>query len=170
MLEKLKPAKNSVKSIKRVGRGQGSGMGKTSTRGGKGQTARTGYKQKIGFEGGQQPLQRRLPKVGFKSRVEKPLVINVDRIAKIKELESIDLEAIRGVFKFAKSVSKIKLIGKSAKDLASKIKDKNAIFVSGVERDSSDSNAKVAKKRESKNKDSGDLVPKNRAKKSSKKA
>ena len=80
MLEKIKPAENSTKDIKRVGRGQGSGMGKTSTRGGKGQTARTGYKAKRGFEGGQQPLQRRLPKVGFNSHVEKPFVINVENL------------------------------------------------------------------------------------------
>ena len=79
MLEKIKPAQGSTKDIKRVGRGQGSGMGKTSTRGGKGQTARSGYKAKRGFEGGQQPLQRRLPKIGFTSRVEKPIVINVDK-------------------------------------------------------------------------------------------
>lgn len=82
-LENLAPAKGSVKKIKRVGRGQGSGMGKTSTRGGKGQTARTGSKQKRGFEGGQQPLQRRLPKVGFTSRVVKPYVINVESIKAI---------------------------------------------------------------------------------------
>ena len=80
VLEKIKPAINSVKDIKRVGRGQGSGMGKTSTRGGKGQTARSGYKVKRGFEGGQQPLQRRVPKVGFTSKVIKPYVINVEKI------------------------------------------------------------------------------------------
>ena len=68
-LHNIKPAEGSTKDIKRVGRGQGSGMGKTSTRGGKGQTARTGYKAKRGFEGGQQPLQRRLPKVGFSTKI-----------------------------------------------------------------------------------------------------
>lgn len=123
MLERIKPAKNSVKSIKRVGRGQGSGMGKTSTRGGKGQTARTGYKQKIGFEGGQQPLQRRLPKVGFKSRVEKPLTINVDKVEKILSLSEITKDSIRSVYRFPKDIKKIKLIGTKAKDLIAKIKD-----------------------------------------------
>lgn len=130
MLDKLKPAKNSVKSIKRVGRGQGSGMGKTSTRGGKGQTARTGYSQKIGFEGGQQPLQRRLPKVGFKSRVIKPYVINVDKNTKISSLGEITKDSIRSIYKYPLSTTKIKLIGKGAKDLVSKIKD-DSISVSG---------------------------------------
>lgn len=125
MLERIKPAKNSVKSIKRVGRGQGSGMGKTATRGGKGQTARTGYKQKIGFEGGQQPLQRRLPKVGFKSRVEKPLIINVDKVEKILSLDEITKDSIRKICRFPKTTQKIKLIGTKAKDLTAKIKDEN---------------------------------------------
>lgn len=125
MLERIKPAKNSVKSIKRVGRGQGSGMGKTATRGGKGQTARTGYKQKIGFEGGQQPLQRRLPKVGFKSRIEKPLIINVDKVEKILSLDEITKDSIRKVCRFPKTTQKIKLIGTKAKDLTAKIKDAN---------------------------------------------
>ncbi len=68
-LNTLKPAANAKKAITRVGRGIGSGKGKTCGRGHKGQTARTGYGRKIGFEGGQMPLQRRMPKFGFKSRV-----------------------------------------------------------------------------------------------------
>ncbi|RDU64132.1 50S ribosomal protein L15 [Helicobacter sp. MIT 14-3879] len=130
MLESIKPAKNSVKPVKRVGRGQGSGMGKTSTRGGKGQTARTGYSQKIGFEGGQQPLQRRLPKVGFKSRVKKPFVINVDKNRKILSLSEITKESIRGIYRYPLSTSKVKLIGKAVKDIKSKIKDSN-VSISG---------------------------------------
>ncbi|MDY3113218.1 MAG: 50S ribosomal protein L15 [Helicobacter sp.] len=122
-LENLAPAKGSVKKIKRVGRGQGSGMGKTSTRGGKGQTARTGSKQKRGFEGGQQPLQRRLPKIGFNSRVEKPHVINVDKVVSVASLDEITLDSIKSVHKLQSYVCKIKLIGKNAKTLASKIKD-----------------------------------------------
>ncbi len=66
-LNTLKPAEGSVKTRKRVGRGPGSGLGGTSTRGHKGAKARSGYKKKIGFEGGQMPLQRRLPKFGFKN-------------------------------------------------------------------------------------------------------
>lgn len=129
-LENIKPAKNSVRSIKRVGRGQGSGMGKTATRGGKGQTARSGYSQKIGFEGGQQPLQRRLPKIGFKSRVAKPYVINVDKITKITALDEITKLSIRSVHKYPSQTNKIKLIGKNVKNIASKIRDDN-ITVSG---------------------------------------
>jgi len=64
-LENLKPAKGSTKTSKRVGRGQGSGKGGTATRGTKGAQARAGYEHKIGFEGGQMPIQRRLPKFGF---------------------------------------------------------------------------------------------------------
>lgn len=128
----LTKAAGSTRKIKRIGRGQGSGMGKTSTKGGKGQTARKGYNEKRGFEGGQQPLQRRLPKVGFSSRIQKPYVINVERVKAVAQLSEISFESIASVHKLAKSVRKIKLIGKSAKSLASKIKDKN-ISVTGKE-------------------------------------
>lgn len=128
----LTKAAGSTRKIKRIGRGQGSGMGKTSTKGGKGQTARKGYNEKRGFEGGQQPLQRRLPKVGFTSKIQKPYVINVERIVAIKDLSEITVESIKTVHKLSKSVSKVKLIGKSAKDLKAKIKDEN-ISVSGLE-------------------------------------
>lgn len=106
----LTKAPNSTHKTKRIGRGQGSGMGKTSTKGGKGQTARKGYNEKRGFEGGQQPLQRRLPKVGFTSKFEKAYVINVEKVKAIKELDEISFESIKSVHKFAKSVHKIKLI------------------------------------------------------------
>ncbi len=66
-LHNLKPAEGAVHKTKRIGRGEGSGHGKTATRGGKGQTARTGYNAKKGFEGGQMPIQRRMPKRGFKN-------------------------------------------------------------------------------------------------------
>ena len=124
-LENLQPAKGSTHSKKRVGRGQGSGTGKTSARGQKGQKSRTGYKVKLGFEGGQQPLQRRLPKVGFRSKVEKPFEINVDKNKKVAELEEITLETLHTVAKFKKSIKKVKLIGKTAKELKDKIKDNN---------------------------------------------
>ncbi len=67
-LHTLKPAEGSTKNRKRIGRGQGSGFGGTSTRGHKGAKSRSGYKSKIGFEGGQMPLQKRVPKFGFKNR------------------------------------------------------------------------------------------------------
>lgn len=127
MLEKIKPAANSTKGIKRIGRGQGSGMGKTATRGGKGQTARTGYKAKRGFEGGQQPLQRRLPKVGFNSHVSKPFVINVEKQKRIAELEFITLEGLRKIYTIPKYVTKVKLIGASARTLKPKINDESIV-------------------------------------------
>jgi large subunit ribosomal protein L15 len=122
-LHNLQPAPGSTQNRKRVGRGQGSGTGKTAGRGQKGQKSRTGYSRKRGFEGGQQPLYKRLPKVGFTSRVEKPYVINVDRIKAVAELEEITLETIRGVHKLGKNVTRVKLIGSGAKELAAKIKD-----------------------------------------------
>lgn len=124
----LTKAKGSTGKIKRIGRGQGSGMGKTATKGGKGQTARKGYNEKRGFEGGQQPLQRRLPKVGFNSRVQKPYEINVEKVKAVATLSEITLSSLKEVYKLPKSVSKVKLIGQSAKDLASKIKDENISF------------------------------------------
>jgi len=77
----LKPAKGSRRSRKRVGRGPGSGLGKTSGRGEKGQKSRSGYSMKRGFEGGQMPLHRRIPKRGFKSLFRKEyLTVNVERL------------------------------------------------------------------------------------------
>ncbi|HCA82739.1 MAG TPA: 50S ribosomal protein L15, partial [Flavobacteriales bacterium] len=83
-LNNLKPAKGSVKENKRLGRGQGSGRGGTSTRGHKGDKARSGHKTKIGFEGGQMPIQRRLPKFGFK---------NINRV----EYKGLNLDAIQAL-------------------------------------------------------------------------
>jgi len=125
ILQDLKPAEGSTKNRKRVGRGQGSGMGKTSTRGHKGQKSRSGYKIKRGFEGGQQPIHRRLPKVGFTSRITKAYSINVDKVKAVAELSEITLETIKSVYKLSVSVQKVKLIGANAKDLAAKIKDEN---------------------------------------------
>lgn len=127
-LDNLRPADNSTHKTKRKGRGQGSGMGKTASRGANGQKSRTGYSIKRGFEGGQQPLQRRLPKVGFYSGLVKPYVINVNKIKSIANLDEITMESIRGVHKIANSVKKVKLIGNGAKDLASKIKDENVLY------------------------------------------
>ena len=79
-LSTLKPANGSVKTRKRIGRGQGSGLGGTSTRGHKGAQSRSGYSQKRGFEGGQMPLQRRVPKFGFSNPnkvVSKPINLDV---------------------------------------------------------------------------------------------
>ncbi|MCD4724889.1 MAG: 50S ribosomal protein L15 [Bacteroidales bacterium] len=97
-LSNLKPAKGSTKNRKRIGRGQGSGKGGTSTRGHKGAQSRSGYSRKPGFEGGQMPLYRRVPKFGFKNinRVEYH-GINVDTLQKLaeeKKLSSIDQEVL----------------------------------------------------------------------------
>ena len=91
-LHTLKPAEGSTKDKKRVGRGQGSGHGGTSTRGHKGAKSRSGYKSKIGFEGGQMPLQRRVPKFGFKNinRVEYK-GINLDTIQIIVEKSKLKI-------------------------------------------------------------------------------
>ena len=89
-LYNLQPAAGSTHNSKRVGRGYGSGKGRTSTRGHKGAKARSGYKKKIGFEGGQMPLQRRVPKFGFKNinRVEYKAV-NLDFIQKLAEEKNL---------------------------------------------------------------------------------
>ena len=125
ILENLKPACGSTKAPKRKGRGQGSGNGKTAGKGNKGQKARSGYNVKRGFEGGQQPLARRLPKVGFVSRVVKPYTFNVEKVTAIAELPEITVESIRTVYKLSKTVVKVKLIGATAKNLSAKIKDEN---------------------------------------------
>ena len=89
-LENLTPAKGATKNSKRIGRGEGSGKGGTATRGTKGAQARAGYEHKIGFEGGQMPIQRRLPKFGFKNptRVEYKAV-NVAAVQAVAEALSV---------------------------------------------------------------------------------
>ena len=89
-LNNIKPAAGSTFNSKRIGRGQGTGKGGTSTKGHKGQKARAGYSQKIGFEGGQMPLQRRLPKFGFKNVNRKEYrAINLDDIQILIENKSV---------------------------------------------------------------------------------
>ena len=89
-LSNLKPAEGSIKHSKRIGRGQGSGKGGTSTRGHKGAKARSGYHSKIGFEGGQMPIYRRLPKFGFKNHNRIEYVgINIDMLNSLAETKNI---------------------------------------------------------------------------------
>jgi large subunit ribosomal protein L15 len=97
-LNNLKPAKGSIKAGKRIGRGEGSGKGGTATRGHKGQKSRSGYSRKIGFEGGQMPLQRRVPKFGFKNINRKEYQgINLDKLqqlvddGKVKDTVTLDV-------------------------------------------------------------------------------
>ena len=113
-LHNLKPAPGSNKKNKRVGRGPGSGYGGTSTRGHKGAKSRSGYKHKIGFEGGQMPLQRRVPKFGFKNinRVEYK-AINLDALealAEARNLTKITVDDLRAVGLVPKK-SLVKILG-----------------------------------------------------------
>ena len=97
-LSSLKPAKGSVKKEKRIGRGQGSGRGGTSTKGHKGGQSRAGYKRKLGFEGGQMPLQRRVPKFGFSNINRKEYkginISTLQTLADARKLTSIDVAAL----------------------------------------------------------------------------
>jgi len=97
-LSNLKPAEGSIKKPKRIGRGQGSGRGGTSTRGHKGQKSRSGYSKKVGFEGGQMPLQRRVPKFGFTNPTRKEYKgVNLDVIQTLAEkikTDKIDIETL----------------------------------------------------------------------------
>jgi large subunit ribosomal protein L15 len=111
-LSNLKPAAGSVKTRKRIGRGTGSGLVGTSTRGHKGQKSRSGYSKKIGFEGGQMPIQRRLPKFGFKNinRVEyKAINLNtLQQLADAQQLTKIGMaELINAGFVSSKQLVKI---------------------------------------------------------------
>jgi large subunit ribosomal protein L15 len=114
-LSNLTPAQGSVKTRKRIGRGTGSGLGGTSTKGHKGQKSRSGYSKKIGFEGGQMPIQRRLPKFGFKNvnRVEFK-AINLDTIqalAQTNSLSKIGLNELREAG-FISKTALVKILGK----------------------------------------------------------
>ena len=97
-LSNLKPAKGSVQKDKRLGRGQGSGKGGTATRGHKGQKSRSGYSKRIGFEGGQMPLQRRVPKHGFKNINRKEYkavnLSTLEELAERKKLTKIDVQTL----------------------------------------------------------------------------
>ncbi len=97
-LSNLKPAKGSTKKVKRIGRGQGSGHGGTSTRGNNGAGSRSGNKVRRGFEGGQMPIQRRVPKFGFKNPFRKEYeVINLDRLQEyidLHKLTTIDQDSL----------------------------------------------------------------------------
>lgn len=109
-LNELHPSAGSRPGRKRVGRGIGSGYGKTAGRGHKGQTSRAGGYHKVGFEGGQMPLQRRLPKVGFTSRVGRYVAeIRLHELAKING-ELIDMLTLRAAGLISSSISKVKII------------------------------------------------------------
>ena len=111
LLNELKPNIGSKANKKRVGRGGASGTGKTCGRGHKGQKSRTGGTIQVGFEGGQMPLQRRLPKVGFSSRVNNySAEIKYDRLEKIKE-DEVTLELLKKYKLIKSKIKKVKVIG-----------------------------------------------------------
>lgn len=113
-LSNLQPAKGSVRNKKRIGRGQGSGRGGTSTRGHKGAKSRSGYSRKIGFEGGQMPLQRRVPKFGFTNinRIEYKAVniSTLQELAAKLNLSDITIEVLREAGLMSKN-DKVKILG-----------------------------------------------------------
>ena len=111
-LNTIAPAPGAKKEAKRVGRGIGSGLGKTCGRGHKGQKARSGGFHKRGFEGGQMPLQRRLPKVGFRSRKSAVTTeLRLDELAKIAGSEAIDLLTLKSAGIVTDKILRVKVIG-----------------------------------------------------------
>ena len=132
-LNELKPAEGATKSRKRIGRGKGSGTGKTSGRGGKGQTARSGSSIRIGFEGGQMPLYRRIPKRGFRPPHQKSYqVVNLGTLQKAiddKKLDAgklIDAVAMQAAGLFKNASHGVRLLGKG------EIKTKIEVKVAGA--------------------------------------
>jgi large subunit ribosomal protein L15 len=117
-LNTLKPADGSRKDAKRVGRGIGSGLGKTCGRGHKGQKSRSGGFHKIGFEGGQMPLQRRLPKVGFSTAKSRTTgEIRLHELASVNA-DVIDMEALRQANLISRSIKSVKVFASGAIDKA----------------------------------------------------
>ena len=128
-LNNLKPAKGSTRTKKRIGRGQGSGTGGTATRGHKGQKSRSGYSRKIGFEGGQMPLQRRVPKFGFRNinRIEYKGV-NVSSLQDLvdnKKITEIDVDTLKAAGLISKN-DLVKILGNG--NLSAKINVKAHAF------------------------------------------
>jgi len=112
-LSSLKPPEGSRKKRKRIGRGDGSGHGGTSTKGHKGQNARSGGRVRTGFEGGQMPLSRRLPKRGFRNPFRKKIVtINIDQLRRFPEGSVIDRDALLEAGIVKKAGDGIKVLGK----------------------------------------------------------
>jgi len=128
-LSNLKPAKGSTKTKKRIGRGQGSGTGGTATRGHKGQKSRSGYSRKTGFEGGQMPLQRRVPKFGFKNINRKEYkginISTLQELADARKITDIDVDLLVEAG-LARKNSLVKILGNG--ELKSKLNVKAHAF------------------------------------------
>jgi large subunit ribosomal protein L15 len=121
-LNELSPGKGAKKVAKRPGRGHSAGQGKTCGRGQKGQHARSGGYHKVGFEGGQMPLQRRLPKVGFRSRMAKNTAeLRLHELA-IPQVDVIDMDCLKKLHLVPANVSKVKVIKSGELGKAVKIK------------------------------------------------
>lgn len=123
-LNELSPAAGSKKDVKRIGRGHGSGQGKTAGKGHKGQKARAGRGQRPGFEGGQMPLQRRLPKRGFNNIFAKKIVcVNVGTLEKFENGATVDIDALRkaGIVKNSFDGVKVLSNGNLTKSLTVKV-------------------------------------------------
>ncbi|MEJ2360756.1 MAG: 50S ribosomal protein L15 [Gammaproteobacteria bacterium] len=109
-LNTLKPAEGSKSAAKRVGRGIGSGLGKTAGRGHKGQKSRAGGFHKVGFEGGQMPMQRRLPKVGFRSRMGKTTAeVRLHELNKL-EADVVDVKALQAANIISRNIKRVKVM------------------------------------------------------------
>ena len=129
-LNNLKPAEGSRHTRRRVGRGMGSGSGKTCGRGHKGQRSRKGGYHKVGFEGGQMPLQRRLPKVGFRSRKSNQTAeLRLHELALVED-DVIDLDALKNAKLIPEMAKRVKVILSGKIETA--IKTKGLLFTSGA--------------------------------------
>lgn len=134
-LSNLKPAAGATKSSKRIGRGEGSGKGGTSTKGHKGQKSRSGYSKKVGFEGGQMPLQRRVPKFGFKNinRVEY-VGVNLDVLQGLVEkhnLQTIDFDTFK-THGLASKNDLVKVLGRG--EISAKVEVKAHAFSASAQK------------------------------------
>jgi large subunit ribosomal protein L15 len=118
-LHELKPAPGSRRPRKRIGRGPGSGLGKTAGRGDKGQKSRSGYRRRRGFEGGQMPLHRRLPKRGFTNIFRKEYrTVNIDRLNSFEIGSVVDPEAMQRAGLLRKGEKDVKVLGNGALNVA----------------------------------------------------
>lgn len=130
-LHELSPAEGSKKSVKRIGRGHGSGWGKTSGKGHKGQKARAGKGMRVGFEGGQMPLQRRIPKRGFNNIFRKNIVaVNLATLNKFEDGAEVDINALveKGIVK--NSFDGVKILSNG--NLTKKLSVKATAFSAGA--------------------------------------
>ncbi|MBP5362221.1 MAG: 50S ribosomal protein L15 [Ruminococcus sp.] len=126
-IHELTPAADSNKAVKRIGRGHGSGNGKTAGKGHKGQNARSGGGVRIGFEGGQMPLARRIPKRGFNNIfATKYAVVNVSDLNKFKDGTVVDAELLKATGLIKKEYDGVKILGNG--DLTAKLTVKAAKF------------------------------------------